>query len=108
MSKPILDKLRVLQTCTRAEVARAMGRESRDIRNQMNRLLYHRLVEYDEDTNTYCIPSDFEDRLFDALLSDGTLHTDYKHRKRFERDRREFKLLRIYRRNTKKRTTSIR
>ncbi len=101
MSKPILEKVRALQPCTRAEVARAMGRESRDIRNQMNRLLYHRLVEYDEDTNTYYLPSDFESRLFDALLADGTWQTDYKHRKRFERDRIKFKFLRIYKKNTK-------
>ena len=93
MSKPILENLQLLQPCTRAEVAKAMGRKSRDIKVPLNRLVEYRLVEHDEETNTYYLPENFEDRLFEVHLADGTLATDYKHRKRFERDRDTFKAL---------------
>lgn len=91
MSRPILQNLQRLQPCTRAALARGMGRKSRDLRNPMNRLLEYRLVEYDEDTNTYCMPSNFEDRLLDVLLINGTLQTDFKHKARFERERKAFR-----------------
>ena len=91
--RPILQNLQRLQPCTRAEVARAMGRKSRDIRDPMNRLWEYRLVEYDEDTNTYSLPSNFEDRLWDVQLTNGTLQTDLKHKNRFLRERNLFKAL---------------
>ena len=91
--RPILQNLQRLQPCTRADVARAMDRQSRDLRNPMNRLLEHRLVDFDEDTNTYALPTNLEDRLFEVLLADGTLHTDYKHKNRFKREREMFRAL---------------
>jgi hypothetical protein len=92
-SRPILQILQRLQPCTRADVARAMGRESRGIRDPMNRLWEHGLVVYDEETNTYTLPPDLQDRLFEVLLADGTLATDFKHKKRFEKERMTHKTL---------------
>ncbi len=92
-SRPILQILQRLQPCTRADVARAMGRESRGIRNPMNRLVEYELVIYDEETNTYTLPIDLQDRLFEVLLADGTLATDFKHKKRFEKERMTHKTL---------------
>ncbi len=83
--RPILQNLQGLQPCTRADVARAMGRESRSIRNPVNRLVKQELVEYDEVTNTYSLPADFQVRLFSVLVADGTLNTDFKHEARFKR-----------------------
>ncbi len=91
--RPILQNLQRLQPCTRADVARAMGRESRSIRNQMNRLLKQELVEYDEVSNTYSLPADFQVRLFSVLVTDGTLDTDFKHEARFKRERVVFNAL---------------
>lgn len=91
--RPILQILQRLQPCTRADVARVMGRESRDIRNPINRLVEYRLVNYDEKTNTYSLPDDFEDRLFEFLYTSGTLQTDYKHKNRFKRERMAYKAL---------------
>lgn len=91
--RPILQNLQRLQPCTRADVARAMGRESRSIRNPMNRLVKQDLVEYDKVTNTYALPADLQDRLFAVLLADGTLETDFKHKDRFEREHVLFKAL---------------
>jgi len=50
-ARPILQILQRLQPCTRADVARAMERESRGIRNPMNRLWEYGLVDYDEGSN---------------------------------------------------------
>ncbi len=69
--RPILQNLQGLQPCTRADVARAMGRESRSIRNPVNRLVKQELVEYDEVTNTYSLPADFQVRLFSVLVAMG-------------------------------------
>ncbi len=92
-SRPILQILQRLQPCTRADVARAMGRKSRDIRNPMNRLVEYELVDHDEEINTYTLPIDLQDRLFEVLLADGTLATDFKHKKRFERERKVYRAL---------------
>ncbi len=92
-ARPILMNLQRLQPCTKADVARAMGRKSRDIRNPMNRLWDDALVDHDEDTNTYTLPTDFQDRLFEVLLANGTLETDFRHKERFERERNMFRLL---------------
>lgn len=91
MSRPILQNLQRLQPCTRAELARAMGRKSRDLRNPLNHLVEYKLVEYDEDSNTYFLPSNAEDRLLDVLITNGTLQTDFKHKDRFERERKAFR-----------------
>jgi len=91
--RPILQVLQRLQPCTRADVARAMGRESRDIRNPMNRLVEYRLVNHEEKTNTYCLPADFEDRLFEFLFTSGTLQTDLKHKNRFKMERMAYRAL---------------
>ncbi len=93
ISRPILQILQGLQPCTRADVAKAMGRKSNGIRNPMNRLWEQGLVVYDEETNTYTLPSDFQDRLFEVQLANGTLETDFKHKKRFERERKAYKTL---------------
>jgi DNA-binding MarR family transcriptional regulator len=89
--RPILQYLQRLEPCTRADVAREMGRKSRDIRNPMNRLLEYGLVNLDEDTNIYSLPADLDDRLFEVLLADGTLETDFKHKKRYERERMAYR-----------------
>ena len=103
-SRPILQILQQLQPCKRADVARAMGRDSRGIRNPMNRLWEHRLVDYDKDTNTYTLPVDFQDRLFEVFLADGTLETDFKHKARFEDDRRIFRALLAIKQQEQERT----
>ena len=92
-SRPILQILQRLQPCPRADVARAMGRESRGIRDPMNRLVEYGLVDHNEETNTYTLPTDLQDRLFEVQLSDGTSETDFKHKKRFEMERTAFKAL---------------
>jgi hypothetical protein len=89
--RPILQHLQRLEPCTRADVARAMGRKSRDIRNPMNRLLEYGLVNCDVETNTYSLPPDLDDRLFEVLLANGTLETDFKHKKRYERERMAYR-----------------
>jgi hypothetical protein len=92
-SRPILQILQRLQPCTRVDVAKAMGRKSNGIRNPMNRLWEQGLVVYDEETNTYTLPYDLQDRLFEVQFNDGTLETNFKHKKRFERERKAFRTM---------------
>ncbi len=51
------------------------------------------MVDHDEEINTYTLPIDLQDRLFEVLLADGTLATDFKHKKRFERERKVYRAL---------------
>lgn len=88
---PILRWVQLLQPCTRADVARAMGRQSRDIKAPMDRLKEHSLVDYDEKTCMYSLPANFEDLLIKALSADGTLETDLKHKSRYEWEQARFK-----------------
>jgi DNA-binding transcriptional ArsR family regulator len=94
MIRLILQHAQVLQPCQRADIARAMGRESRVIKEHMKRLRDCGLVEYDDRTHLYTLPSDFESRLFQALVENGIHHTDLKHKKLFERERMAFRALR--------------
>ena len=36
-------------------------------------------------------PADVDDRLFEVLLANGTLETDFKHKKRYERERMAYR-----------------
>ncbi len=94
MIRPILQHLQVLQPCLRADIARAMGRNSRDIKEHMKRLRKYGLVEYDETTHLYTLPTDFESRLSQALFANGIHQTDLRHKNLFERERMAFRALR--------------
>jgi predicted transcriptional regulator len=100
-SRLILQKIHQLQPCTRAEIAKAMGKQSRDIKAPLNRLKEHYLVDYDEETRTHSLPDNLEDTLFEVLLDDGTLETDVKHKNRYKLEQARFKALLALRREMK-------
>jgi hypothetical protein len=85
LSGSVIETLYASGPCTRPEIAKALGRKSRDIKATLNRLVESGLVERDGDV--YSLPANFEELLKERFLSDGTTETDRKHEELYERER---------------------
>jgi DNA-binding MarR family transcriptional regulator len=88
LSGAVIETLHASGPCTRPEIAKALGRKSRDIKSTLNRLVASGLVERDGDT--YSLPANFEGLLEERFLSDGTLETDRKHKELYEKEREAY------------------
>ena len=88
LSGLVAETLHATGPCTRPEIAKALGRKSRDIKPTLNRLVESGLVERGGDT--YSLPANFEGLLEERFLSDGTLETDRKHEELYEREREAY------------------
>jgi hypothetical protein len=85
----ILETIYALGPCTRPQIAKVLGRKSRDIKGTLNRLVESGLV--DRDGVVYSLPTDFEDVLEERFLSDGTAETDRKHEALYEKEREAYR-----------------
>jgi|SRR5215213_8033895 len=88
LSGSVIETLHASSPCTRPEMAKALGRKSRDIKSTLNRLVESGLVERDGDI--YSLPKNFEDLLKKRFLSDGTIETDRKHEELYEKEREAY------------------
>jgi predicted transcriptional regulator len=88
LSGAILETIQAHSPCTRPEVAKVLGRKSRDIKPALNRLVDSGLVVRDGDK--YSLPANFEDLLQERLLTDGTIETDRKHEELYESERKAY------------------
>jgi predicted transcriptional regulator len=88
LSGLVIEILHASGPCTRPEIAKALGRNSKDIKSTLNRLVASGLVERDGDT--YSLPANFETILEERFLSDGTIETDRKHKELYEKEREAY------------------
>jgi hypothetical protein len=88
LSGSVIETLHASGPCTRPEIAKALGRGSRDIKSTLNRLIGSGLVKRDGDT--YSLPANFEELLHKQFLSDGTVETDRKHEELYKREREAY------------------
>lgn len=95
LTRPVLIHLQRLQPCTRADIARAMGRESRSIKNHVRKLLGWGLIDYDGDTNTYTIVSNFDERIKEVFEEDGTDRARLRQAARIKIQRMSYRFRRI-------------
>jgi hypothetical protein len=84
----VIETLHASGTSTRPEIAKVLGRKSREIKSILNRLVASGLVERAGDT--YSLPANFETILEERFLSDGTIETDRKHKELFEKEREAY------------------
>ncbi|MDQ3521496.1 MAG: BlaI/MecI/CopY family transcriptional regulator, partial [Gemmatimonadota bacterium] len=66
LSGVVVEALHASGPCTRPEIAKALGRKSRDVKSTLNRLVESGLVERDGDT--YALPAHFEELLHKQFL----------------------------------------
>jgi hypothetical protein len=88
LSGLVIETLHASGTSTRPEIAKVLGRKSREIKSTLNRLVASGLVERDGDT--YSLPANFETILEERFLSDGTIETDRKHEELYEKEREAY------------------